>query len=170
MMPLDILDRLLGHDAWTTRQILLRCQELSDDQLDQLIEIDHGSVRASLEHMIGNIEVWTDLIAERRPDLSRRDASIRSLIERSDRAYAEFAAVARQVRDEGRIDDTFIDTLDRPPVEKPLGGAIVHVITHNMNHRAHVLAMLAQLGLPDLLEGDALSWEMQQQAQVNAIG
>ena len=36
---MDILDRLLGHDAWTTRQLLLRCRGLTDEQLDQLAGI-----------------------------------------------------------------------------------------------------------------------------------
>lgn len=30
---MTILDRLLGHDAWTTRQLLLRCRELSEEQM-----------------------------------------------------------------------------------------------------------------------------------------
>ena len=59
---MEILDRLLGYDAWTTRQLLLRCRELSDEQLDRQFDIGHRSVRATLLHMIRNMEFWTDLI------------------------------------------------------------------------------------------------------------
>jgi hypothetical protein len=41
---MDILDRLLGHDAWTTRQLLLRCRDLTDAQLDREFDIGHRSV------------------------------------------------------------------------------------------------------------------------------
>lgn len=60
--------------------------------------------------------------------------------------------------------------MDDPPVEKPLGGAIGHVITHNMNHRAHVLAMLSILGLTALPEGDLLTWETREATRVEASG
>ena len=54
-----------------------------------------------------------------------------------------------------------MDTLDSPPAEKTYGGAIAHVITHSMHHRAQLLYMLRRLGLEGLPEGDVLSWEQQ---------
>ena len=41
-------------------------------------------------------------------------------------------------------------------MEKTYGGAIAHVITHSMHHRAHLLYMLRQPGLTALPEGDVL--------------
>ena len=49
--------------------------------------------------------------------------------------------------------------LDTPPRRKTLGGAIAHVITHSMHHRAQAMIMMEQLGLTDHIEGDALTWE-----------
>jgi integrase len=43
---MDLLDRLLGHDAWTTQQLLVRCQDLTDEQLDR--EFDMGYVTKRL--------------------------------------------------------------------------------------------------------------------------
>ncbi len=54
---MDLLDRLLGHDAWTTRQLLLRCRNLTDEQLDREFDIGHRTVRATLLHVIRNVEV-----------------------------------------------------------------------------------------------------------------
>ena len=51
---MDLLDRLLGHDAWTTRQLLLRCRDLTDEQLDREFDIGHRTVRATLLHVIRN--------------------------------------------------------------------------------------------------------------------
>jgi uncharacterized damage-inducible protein DinB len=126
----DILDRLLGHDEGTTRQVLLRCRELTSGQMQQSLDVGHATI----------------------DELSRR----------FDAAYADFAAFARQVADQGRLDRTYMDTLDSPPGPKTFGGTIVHVITHDMLHRGELLHMLGRLGLRDLPEGDALSWEAQQ--------
>ena len=72
---------------------------------------------------------------------------------------ADFAALARRVRDKGRLDERWVDALDDPPTAKSYGGAIAHVLTHDMHHRGELLHMLHRLGLRDLPEGDALSWE-----------
>jgi uncharacterized damage-inducible protein DinB len=159
---MDILDRLLGHDAWTTRQILLRCRELDAAQLHQPFDVGHETVYETLLHMIGNVRTWTDLMnGEARPGAqsSRHGLSIDELIARHDAAMNDFAILARRIRAEERFDDTWLDTLDEPPKRKTYGGAIAHVITHNMHHRGELLHMLHHLGLPDLLEGDVLSWE-----------
>jgi uncharacterized damage-inducible protein DinB len=158
---MDLLDRFLGHDAWTTRELLLRCRGLSDEQLDRTFPIGHGSLRATFVHIIWNMEVWTDLMCERprRPDPGPAAETIPRLIERLDAVAAEFAAVSRRLQAERRLDDIFYDTVESPPIEKTFGGAIVHTITHSMHHRAQVLNMMRQLGIKDLIEGDALSWE-----------
>jgi len=161
---MDILDRLLGHDAWTTRQLLLRSQDLSDEQLDRRFPIGHGSLRDTFVHIIWNMEVWTDLICQRpiRPHPGRQAPAITRLIERHDAAAAEFAAVARRLQGQGRLDDFFVDTAADPPAMKTFGGAIVHLVTHSMHHRAQVLNIMRQLGMTDLIEGDALGWERRQ--------
>ena len=40
---MDLLDRLLGHDAWTTRQLLDICSTLSDEQLDREFDLGHSA-------------------------------------------------------------------------------------------------------------------------------
>jgi uncharacterized damage-inducible protein DinB len=158
---MDILDRLLGHDAWTTRQLLTRSNGLSDEQLDRRFPIGHGSLRDTFVHIIWNMEAWTDLICERpvRPKPGPEAATIARLIARLDAAATEFGTVARGLRDDGRLDDVFADTADADPVMKTFGGAIAHVITHSMHHRAQVLNMMRHLGMADLIEGDLLGWE-----------
>src|SRR4051812_50025121 len=62
---IEVLDRLLGHDAWTTRQLLLRCRELTDAQLDRPFDIGDRSLRKTFQHIIAVMEVWTDRMAAR---------------------------------------------------------------------------------------------------------
>jgi uncharacterized damage-inducible protein DinB len=162
---MDLLDRLLGHDEWTTGELLRRCGELTEFQLNERFDIGHETVRATLVHMIDNVGNWTELMragqAESRID-GWAEMGIPSITAEHRRAYAEFAALAREIRATNRWDELWLDTLDDPPQEKSYGGAILHVITHNMHHRGELLHMLARLGLEDLPEGDLMGWEMSQ--------
>jgi uncharacterized damage-inducible protein DinB len=155
---MDILQRALGHDDWTTRQILARCRELSPAQWAGEFDIGHRSVAHTLEHMVHNVETWTDLMLEG-PVQARAGASLAELTARWSAAYTAFSALALRIQAQSRLNDTYLDTLDTPPKPKTFGGTILHVITHNHQHRNELLHLLARHGLADLLEGDVLSWE-----------
>ncbi|RPI29039.1 MAG: DinB family protein [Chloroflexota bacterium] len=155
---MDIIDRLLAHDTWTTRQLLLACQSLPDVLLDQEFDIDQKTLRKTFIHIIANMETWTDLLYER-PVQSRAGTSIPELVERLSLVSREFSNLARTIAREQRYDDSFLDTLDTPPQLKTFGGAIGHVITHDMHHRAQVMYLMEKVGLKDHIEGDLLSWE-----------
>src|SRR5687767_4408425 len=60
---MDLLDRLLGHDAWTTQLLLQRCKELSDEQLDRPCNIGPRTVRRTFDHITFNVEAWANLMA-----------------------------------------------------------------------------------------------------------
>jgi len=161
---MDLLDRLLGHDAWTTRLLLTRCRELTDEQLDREFDIGHRTVRATLLHILRNMEVWAELMsgrAARAKNVQMEDGSVAAMIVRLDDAAADLARVSRAVAVRGEWNGRFLDTLDDPPTEHSFGGGIAHVITHSMHHRAQLLYMLRKLGLEGLPEGDVLSWEQQ---------
>ena len=60
---------------------------------------------------------------------------------------------------EERYDACFLDILDNPPQKKTFGGAIGHVLTHDMHHRAQVMYLIEKVGIKEHIEGDLLSWE-----------
>ncbi len=60
---MDLLDRLLGHDRWTTGRFLELSRGLTDAQLDQPFDIGHHTVRGTFEHMTGAINFWNELMA-----------------------------------------------------------------------------------------------------------
>ena len=160
---MDLLDRLLGHDRWTTAQLLERCRELRAEQWTQPFDLGHETLAATFQHMRSNVRVWTDLMAERpvRPSTDEALTTVDLLLAAWHRVYTDFATLARRIADESRWDTTYVDVLDDPPRSKSYGGTIAHVITHNMHHRAEIIHMLTRLGLEHVLEGDALSWEQQ---------
>jgi uncharacterized damage-inducible protein DinB len=157
---MDIIDRLLEHDRWATSHLLNLCLDLTDEHLDREFDIGHRTLRATFDHYLYNIAFWTGLMkgqpvsAERIKE--RDDRSILALIERHERYHDEFAAFARQARDEQRLDDTFIDHYGMPP---SIGGTIIQVTMHNAEHRTEVVHMLTRLGLHEPPEVDHLLWE-----------
>lgn len=163
---MDLLDRMLAHDHWATSQVLELSRGLTDEQLDQPFDIGHGTLRETLDHVVYVIDFWTRMMAGQPAEHDRRtlryDRSIPALIERHARFHAAFADLARRVRDEGRLDDTFVDHFGLRP---SLGGAIVQVIEHNVEHRTEAAHMLLRLGVGNgPLEVDHLLWEHLSQA------
>lgn len=153
---MDLVDRLLGHDHWATAQLLELSRGLTDAQLDQEFDIGHRSLRATFEHVIFNVEVWTAVAAGQPVDAERDDRSLAALIDRHERSYAAFAAFARRVRDEGRLDETFVDHFGG---HISFAGPVLHVVLHDAEHRAEALHILERLGMPDLPELDHALWD-----------
>ncbi len=160
---MDLLDRLLGHDLWSTRQLMLQSKPLSNAQLDQAFDVDSRSLRECYVHIVQVIEIWNDLLYERLPRgsdlLKSKPRTLDGLIVRLEEAGGELAQIARKIANENLWDDTFMDVLDDPPRKKTFGGTIAHVITHSMHHRAQAMYMMERLGIKDHIEGDVLGWE-----------
>lgn len=158
---MDLLDRLLAHDVWTTRQLLRHAAHLSDADLDRRFDVDNRTLRECFLHIIGAMEIWTDRLHERpeRTYDAAEKPSIDALLARLGAAGREFAAFARTVARENRWNDVFRDPVRDTAPPLTFGGTIAHLITHSMHHRAQVMYMLEQLGVRDHAEGDVLTWE-----------
>jgi uncharacterized damage-inducible protein DinB len=153
---MDLLDRLLGHDHWATACLLDLSRGLSGAQVDQPFDVGHRTLRATFAHMIFNVEFWTALMDGRPADAERDDRSLVALTECYERSYATFATLSRRLRDERRLDDTY---LDHYAARKTFGGTIIHVVLHNAEHRTEALHILERLGLPNLPEIDHGLWD-----------
>ena len=135
--------------SWTESQ-------LTDAQLDQEFDIGHRTLRETFEHMIVNIAFWTALMTEQPVPAESEDHSVAALIDRHERFHATFATLARQFRDQQRLDETFIDHYD---VRKSFGGTILHVVLHNAEHRTEAVHILERLEVPDVPEVDLGLWD-----------
>jgi len=158
---MDLLDRLLEHDQWATAQVLEWSGSLTDAQLDREFDVGQRTLRATLAHMIFNVGGWTRLMAGQpvAGDAQEEDRSVAALVDVHEHSYPAFAAFARRVHDEERLEETFADHYDLPMT---FGGAILMVTQHNVEHRTEALHILARLGVPDLpdpLEVDHGLWD-----------
>jgi uncharacterized damage-inducible protein DinB len=159
----NLVDRLLAHDAWTTRQLLQRCRHLDDVALDREFDIGLRTLRATFHHLIDNMEVWTGLMDGSLGPADRGrppgDRSVAGMLARLDAAALRLRALTNDIAARNAWDEEWTDTFDDPPNRKSFGGAIGHVITHSMHHRAQIIHMMRRSGIPDVPEGDVLSWE-----------
>ena len=159
---MDLIDRMLEHDLWATNTLLEVCRGLIDDQLDQPFDIGHRTLRGTFAHIVINIEFWTGLMIGRPVDYAQpNDASIAELFDRHKRAYDVFADLSQRLRDEGRLEETYVDHYE---VRKSMAGTILHVVLHNEGHRTEALHILARMGVPDLPEVDHGLWDYLQQS------
>lgn len=154
---MDLLDRMLGHDQWTTNLVLDYCRDLTDAQLDQEFDIGHRTLRATLDHMIFNVDHWTSYMTGQPRTLERKERpSIAELRERHERVYPVFAATARRIHDEGRLGEVFLDHYDYP---QSCGSTIYNVIWHNATHRSEARHILERLGVTGMRDLDPQEWE-----------
>src|SRR5579884_3847061 len=102
---MTILERLLGHDAWTTRQLLLRCRELTDEQLDQPFEIGDRSLRQTFVHMLECTELHLDRITGGPERALSEDYSLTALLRRQSATAKELADLALRAEREDRLDE-----------------------------------------------------------------
>ena len=147
---MDILGHLLEHDAEATRSLLALCRDLSDEQWHKRFDFGQGSLYATFDHFLDSEEYWAALMLGQpgpfvpRPSDPKR--AYESLMRRFEAISPVFIAAARQIQDENRTGEMFVDT-ETGPARRTYGACIVHVTTHSMHHRAQARVMLDLMGL-----------------------
>jgi uncharacterized damage-inducible protein DinB len=153
---MDLLDRMLDYERWATHQLLKLSHGLTDTQLDQEFDIGHRTLRKTFDHIIQNTWGWTSVMAQEYIDAGPEGATPDALTARFDTVFGRFADFARGIRDEGRIDELFTDHFNE---QQSFGGAILHVLLHNTEHRSEVLHIYNRVGLPEVPEIDHALWD-----------
>ena len=158
---MDLFDLFAGTDTWNTRRLLKYASALSDEQLDRpqnaISKAFDGwgkpdqNLREMLERMVGTKEVWTAaLVGGESPKISgwtKEERTPAALLERFEKAEADFQRVMCDVRTRNAWSDTFVDALCEPPEEFTFGGMFGHVITVNTYRRLAAMDALRRLGV-----------------------
>jgi uncharacterized damage-inducible protein DinB len=153
---MDMFERMLGFDRWTTARFLDLSRSLTDAQLDQEFDIGHRTLRATFDHINAMLDYWTTAMLSEPAAPNADDRSLDALIARHEREYDRFAALARRLASENRLDEAYLDHYEYP---QSFGATILHIVTHNTGHRSEILHIFDRLGLPDLPEADPTEWE-----------
>jgi AraC-like DNA-binding protein len=160
---MDLLLRMVEHHVWLTGQMIEHAARLTDAQLDQPISLsvdeDEETLRSLLSRLVGQMDMWNCAMAARPYDWSVEDReSVSHLRTRLARVGPAYLANVREVIDDGRLDDTFVDALCEPAQVFTYAGMVAHVLTFAAHRRTLVALALDHHGVPDLGWGDPMRW------------
>lgn len=163
---MDIIERLLAHDAWLTRRMLERARTLSDEELDRpaLAEDPYGvtetTLRSSLNRLVFTRERWLAAFTGATfPSFETTVGTIDEAIARLDAVEGRFADYVAGIEREGRWDESFRDQTCEPGETFVFGSAVAHVITFQAQRRAATLEAFRRLGIDEFGYGDPIEWE-----------
>ncbi|HLA65563.1 MAG TPA: AraC family transcriptional regulator [Candidatus Saccharimonadales bacterium] len=162
---MNLLVKMVEHHIWLVGELLQRAGTLDDERLDAPITMsvegvdDQPTIRSLLSRLVGQMDMWNNVIASRPYDWAvEQHEPLSSIRTRLDAAGPAFLAEVRQVVEEGRLDETFVDAECEPPEVFTYGGLIAHVLTFAAHRRLLVLGAMASAGITDLGSGDPRNW------------
>jgi AraC-like DNA-binding protein len=160
---MDLLTKMVEHHIWLVGEMVSRAERLTDAQLDRPIEVSGDdevqSIRSLLSRLVGQMGMWNAAVAGRDYDWSVEEhESLMSLRQRLAVEGPTYLGHVREVCDNGRLDDTFVDALCTPAQVFTYGGMIAHVLTFAAHRRTLVVLALADAGITDLGWGDPMRW------------
>jgi AraC-like DNA-binding protein len=163
--PMDLLNKMVEHHVWLVGEMVSRASTLTGEQLDAPIEIsvegvdDDPTLRSLLSRLIGQMGMWNAAIAGRAYDFEiERDESLGSMRSRLADEGSAFVSRVREVTEQSRLDETFIDAICDPPDVFTYGGMIAHVLTFAAHRRTLVAGALIDAGITELGAGDPMRW------------
>ena len=161
--PMNLLTSMVEHHVWLTGEMVACAARLSDEQLDEPIEIsvddEPQTIRTLLSRLVGQMGMWNAALANREYDWSvEQHEALDSLRRRLAEEGPTYLAHVREVCDQGRLDDTFVDALCEPAEVFTYGGMIAHVLTFAAHRRCLVVMALDKHGVKDLGWGDPMRW------------
>jgi AraC-like DNA-binding protein len=160
---MNLIIKMVEHHVWLIGEMVERAGTLSDAQLDAAlgtgIEEDLPSLRSLLSRLIGQMDMWNCALAMRDYDWSQESReSIDHMRSRLAKVAPVFVGHVREVAEQGRLDETFVDALCEPAEVYTYGGMIAHVLTFAAYRRTLVVGALDAAGVPDLGWGDPMKW------------
>ncbi len=160
---MDLLTRMVEHHVWLTGEILGCAERLTPEQFDEQIELnvdeDEQTLRSLLSRLIGQLGMWNAALANREYDWSVEEhESLTSMRRRLPEEGPIYLGHVREVVEQGRLDDTFVDALCEPAEVFTYGGMIAHVLTFAAHRRTLAVLALDRHGVTDLGWGDPMTW------------
>jgi AraC-like DNA-binding protein len=165
---MDVLVRMVEHHVWLTGEMIERADRLSAAQLDERIELsvegidDDVSIRYLLDRLVWQEEMWLASVDDRPfqvPECGIQVTTpIADLRTRHAEAGSRFVALVNRLNEEGRFDESFVDTTCEPPRVFTYGGMVAHVLTFAAHRRSLLVGAFHSAGITDLGFGDPMQF------------
>jgi AraC family transcriptional regulator len=170
---MDVLVKMVEHHVWMIGQLIDRAGRLDAETLDRPIEYSVESIderpltlRRQVDRLVWQLEMWLAAVDDEPFEFpeSGREELLSDIRARYDIAGPRYLALVRRLNDEGRFDETFVDsTGDRPHVFT-YGGMVAHVLTFAAVRRTVAVGALDSAGITDLGAGDPLYYVAEESA------
>ena len=165
---MDVLVRMVEHHVWLTGEMIERGARLDAAVLDRPIELsvegidDDISIRYLLDRLVWQEEMWLASVEDRPfqvPECGRDVTTpISELRVRHAEAGSRFVALVNQLNEDGRFDESFVDTTCEPPRVFTYGGMVAHVLTFAAHRRSLLIGAFYTAGIQDLGFGDPMQF------------
>jgi AraC-like DNA-binding protein len=162
---MDLLVKMVEHHVWLVGELVDRAGRLDDEVLDRGIEVsvddgdDVASLRSLLSRLVGQMDMWNCALANTQYDWSlEQHEGVPDMRRRLDRVGPTYLGHIREVCDQGRLDETFVDALCDPPEVFTYAGMLAHVLTFAAYRRTLAVQALDAAGISDLGWGDPMRW------------
>lgn len=165
---MDVLVRMVEHHVWLTGEMIERGARLDATALDAPIELsvegidDDVSIRYLLDRLVWQEEMWLASVDDRPfqvPECGKQVTTpIAELRARHASAGSRFVALVNRLNDEGRFDESFVDTTCEPPRVFTYGGMVAHVLTFAAHRRSLLVGAFHSAGITDLGFGDPMQF------------
>ena len=147
----SMVTTLFGHNAWANGKLLDFCAGLSAEQLDATAPGGFGSIRDTLQHMVGSEVSYVELVNGKLPaqpvplDQFSGFAALQDAVRWTGDELLQLALAAR-------ADTPILERDEQRLFEYPRAGLLIQAINHATEHRTQIAAILTQLGLepPDM--------------------
>ena len=160
---MDLMTRMVEHHIWLTGEMVRLAGRLTDEQLDQQIELDVDddaqTIRSLLSRLIGQMGMWNAAVAMRDYDWSVEEhESLGSMRDAAGRRGADVPVAGPRGGRAGPARRHVRRCALRPAEVFTYGGMIAHVLTFAAHRRTLVVLALAKHGVEELGWGDPMVW------------
>jgi hypothetical protein len=162
---MDLLTRMVEHHVWLTGEMISAAADLADEVLDERIVLDvdededEQTIRSLLSRLVGQMGMWNAAMESRDYDWSVEDHEpLGPMRQRLAVEGPAYLTRIREVVEQARLDETFVDAVCEPPEVFTYGGMVAHVLTFAAHRRTLVALALKKHGVERLGWGDPMIW------------
>jgi hypothetical protein len=162
---MDLVVKMVEHHVWLTGEIIESAATLDDALLDERVTVgveddpDPATLRRLISRLVGQMGMWNAALANREYDWSLEEhETLTSARRRLATEGPTYLSHVREVCEQGRLDDTFVDALCEPAEVFTYGGMIAHVLTFAAHRRTLAVLALDKHGVTRLGWGDPMRW------------
>ena len=164
---MDLLNRMVEHHVWLVGEMVeprrvgstKPCSMHGSRSRSRASTATRRCARCS-SRLVGQLAMWDAATHDRSYDLNdERGETVAEMRRQARRGRGRRSSRSvREVVDEGRLDETFVDAICDPPEVFTYGGMIAHVLTFAAHRRTLVCGALQDAGITDLGAGDPMRW------------